>query len=191
LAGGTTPEATYRSLSRIDVGWEKVRAWLSDERWVPHDHERSNGRMVAETLSDRVDDRFERPMWSETLTPEDSASYYEAALRSMHGDGPPDVVLLGMGADGHTASLFPGTAALLERRRWFLANEVPQLGESRLTATYPLLWGARLLMVLVVGTDKTSALRDSFEGKTPAGRLGDGDAVVEWYVDQDAASLLV
>ncbi len=190
LAGGTTPEATYRSLGRIDAGWEKVHAWLSDERWVPRDHERSNGRMVSAILSKWIDDRFERPMWSDTLTPEDSAADYEARLRSIHGEGPPDVVLLGMGADGHTASLFPGTAALEEGRRWFVANEVPQLGEARLTATYPMLWSSRLLMVLVVGSDKADALRDSFEGKTPAGRLGDGDAVVEWHVDRDAASLL-
>ncbi len=190
LAGGTTPEATYRSLSRIDTGWAKVNAWLSDERWVPQDHPRSNGRMVSDILSERVDARFDRPMWSESLTPEDSAAHYEARLRSIHGAGPPDVVLLGMGADGHTASLFPGTTALHERQRWFVANEVPQLGEARLTATYPLLWRSRLLLVLVVGEDKTSALRDSFEGRTPAGRLGDGDAVVEWYVDRDAASLL-
>ncbi len=191
LAGGTTPEATYRELRGRTPGWEKVDAWLSDERWVTPDHERSNGRMASMALLDHVDATSHRPRWSEYIAPEDSAAYYEAKLRSIFDDRPPNVVMLGMGDDGHTASLFPGTSALGERNRWYVANHVPQLDEDRLTATFPLLWSARLLMILVVGLSKAVAVKASFERETPAGRLGDGDAQVEWYVDKDAASLLV
>jgi 6-phosphogluconolactonase len=190
LAGGSTPEATYKELRGRASGWEMVDSWLSDERWVPPDHERSNGRMVANALLDHVDGAFHRPKWSELIEPGDSAAHYEATLRSIHGAGPPDVVLLGVGEDGHTASLFPGTTALNEQVRWYLANQVPGLDEDRLTATFNLLWRGRLLMVLAVGAAKAEAVRASFEGTTPAGRLGDGEAEVEWYLDRDAASLL-
>jgi 6-phosphogluconolactonase len=190
LAGGSTPEATYKELRGRASGWDKVDAWLSDERWVPPDHERSNGRMAANALFDHVDAVFHRPKWNELIEPEDSAAHYEARLRSIHGGGRPDVVVLGVGEDGHTASLFPDTAALSERGRWFVANQVPALDEDRLTATFNLLWRARLLMVLAVGASKAPAVRASLERTTPAGQLGDGQAEVEWYLDRDAASLL-
>jgi 6-phosphogluconolactonase len=190
LAGGSTPEATYKALRGRAAGWAQVDAWLSDERWVPPDHERSNGRLAALALLDHVDANFHRPTLSESMMPEDTAAYYEAELRSIHKDGPPDLVMLGLGEDGHTASLFPDTQAIDERQRWFVANHVPQLGEDRLTATLPLLWSARLLMVVVVGANKAVALKSSFEKTTPAGRLDEGNAEVEWYVDRDAASLL-
>jgi len=190
LAGGSTPEATYKALRGRAAGWAQVDAWLSDERWVPPDHERSNGRLAAEAILDHVDANFLRPTLSESMMPEDTAAYYEAELRSIHMDRPPDLVMLGLGEDGHTASLFPDTQAIAERQRWFVANHVPQLGEDRLTATFPLLWSARLLMVVVVGANKAVALKSSFEKKTPAGRLDEGNAEVEWYVDRDAASLL-
>jgi 6-phosphogluconolactonase len=190
LAGGSTPEATYKELRGQTVGWDRVDAWLSDERWVPPDHHRSNGRMAAETLLDHVDAVFHRPRWSELLEPEDSAAHYEATLRSIHGSRPPDLVLLGVGEDGHTASLFPGTEALNETARWFVANHVPSLNEDRLSATYGLLWRARLLLVLAVGQSKATAVKASLDGTTPAGRLDDGEAEVEWHLDREAASLL-
>ena len=190
LAGGSTPEATYKELRGRASGWDKVDAWLADERWVPADHERSNGRMAASVLFDHVDAVLHRPKWSELIEPEDSAAHYEAKLRSIHADRGPDVVLLGVGEDGHTASLFPGTRALSELGRWFVANHVAALDEDRLTATFNLLWRVRLLMVLAVGVSKAAAVLASFDGTTPAGRLGDGEAEVEWYLDRDAASLL-
>ncbi len=146
--------------------------------------------MAAIALLDHVDAVFHRPIWGELIEPEDSAAHYEARLRSIHHDRPPDVVVLGMGEDGHTASLFPDTPALDEQSRWFVANHVPAMGEDRLTATFNLLWKARLLIVLVVGAAKASAVRASFQGTTPAGRLGEGDAAVEWYLDREAASLV-
>jgi 6-phosphogluconolactonase len=191
LAGGSTPEVTYEALRGRATGWHRVDAWLSDERWVPADHERSNGRMAAVTLMDHVDARFHRPRWSEFIEPGDSAAHYEATLRSIHDAKRPDLILLGMGEDAHTASLFPGSAALEEDSRWFVANIIPETGEERLTATYPLLWRARRLLVITAGERKAPALRDAFEGtSTPIGRIGEGDAEVEWHVDRSAVSLL-
>jgi 6-phosphogluconolactonase len=190
LAGGTTPAATYRLLASEHLPWSRVEAWLSDERWVAPDDQRSNGRMAVETFIDRVDATLHRPPWSPAITPEESAAEYEAVLRHLHEKTPPDLILLGMGDDGHTASLFPGTPALEVTDRWFVANEVPQHGEIRLTATYPLLWSARRLLVLVAGGNKAEALKNSLAGATPAGRLMEGGAEVEWHVDTAAASLI-
>lgn len=189
LAGGSTPAATYELLRDGDVDWERVNAWLSDERWVPPDHERSNGRMAAELLMDHVPAVFHRPLWGDLVQAEDAAAHYEATVRSIH-EQPPDLILLGMGDDGHTASLFPGTAALDEKSRWIVANYVPQQGEMRLTATYPLLFRARTVMFLVAGGKKAEAVRASFEGKTPAGRVGESEGRVIWHLDAAAASLL-
>ena len=171
-------------------GWDKVDAWLSDERWVPPDHERSNGRMVAATLLDHVEANFIRPRWSEYMEPKDGAAHYEARLRSIHLDRSPDLIMLGMGADAHIASLFPGTAALGEGRRWYVADRDPGNQEDRLTATYPLIWRAHLILLVTLGVEKAGALKASFENGTPAGHLKEAEGVVEWYVDRDAASLL-
>jgi 6-phosphogluconolactonase len=189
LAGGSAAEATYRMLRGRASGWDRVDAWLSDERWVPPDHERSNGRMIARTLLDHVDANFIRPKWSEYLGPDDGAAHYEARIRSLHPDKSPDLIMLGMGADAHVASLFPGTPALFEARRWFVANQGPG-DEDRISATYPLLWQADLVLVVALGVEKAVALHESFEDGTPAGRLREAKGDVEWYVDRDAASLL-
>lgn len=125
------------------------------------------------------------------MEPSDSAAHYEATLRSIHDDRRPDLILLGMGEDAHTASLFPGSRALDETTRWFVDNTIPESGENRLTATYPMLWRARRLMVLTAGATKAPALRDAFEGiANPIGRIADGEAAVEWHVDRAATSLL-
>ena len=190
LAGGSTPAATYAALRTHPLGWSRVDAWLSDERWVQPDELRSNGRMAAEALMDHVDARFHRPAWGELMEPNDSAALYESTIRAILGDSRPHLILLGMGDDGHTASLFPDTPALGETDRWFVAQYVPQQQETRITATFPLLWAAELLLVLVVGESKAEALAESFAGRTPAGRLGEGDGKVEWYADVAAASLV-
>lgn len=190
LAGGSTPTATYERLTEAEVDWGRVDAWLSDERWVAPDDERCNGRMAAEILFDHVDASLHRPRWSEMVEPDDAAAHYEAAVRSIHPDGVPDLILLGMGADGHTASLFPGTEALTEESRWIVANYVPQEEETRLTATYPLLWKAKHILFLVAGESKAQAVRESFDAKTPAGRVGEGTGRVTWHLDAAAASLL-
>ena len=190
LSGGSTPIATYEILREMTLDWTDVDAWISDERWVGHDHQRSNGRMAEETLIRHVGTRFHRPGWADLMDPEEAASHYESVIRSVHRGHRPDIIHLGMGDDGHTASLFPDTTALDETERWIVANHVPAQGETRITATYPLLWSARTLLVQVTGSAKAEAVRDSMEGNTPAGRLGEGRAKVEWHLDTDAASLL-
>jgi 6-phosphogluconolactonase len=190
LAGGRTPGTTYQALRQADINWSGVTGWLSDERWVSPDHPRSNGRMAADLLMDHVNATFVRPRWSELLEPMDSAAHYEATIRSIHGDSRPDLILLGVGDDGHTASLFPGTEAIEESTHWYVSNYVPQQGEDRLTATFPLLWSARFIVLLAVGENKAQAVKNSFEAKTPAGQVGEGDAEVEWHIDAAAASLL-
>ena len=190
LAGGSTPAATYRALRDETIRWATVDAWLSDERWEAPSHERSNGNMAATALLDHVNAEFHRPLWSKHLGVSEAAMRYDTVVRSLHSTGRPDLVLLGIGDDGHTASLFPGTAALEEDKRWIVANHVPQQDEVRITATYPLLWAAHTLMFLVVGAGKAEALRDSLDGITPAGRTGLGEAEVIWHVDRAAAAHL-
>jgi 6-phosphogluconolactonase len=190
LSGGITPAPVYRALAGLGLNWERADLWLADERWVPHDHQRSNGLMVMETLVRHIDVRFHRPEWGDRLEPSDSAAHYETVIRALHRHHRPDMIHLGMGADGHTASLFPGTRAIDALRRWIVANPVPELGETRITSTFPLLWSARTLVIQATGGAKAEAVRDSLAGKTPAGRLVEGDAEVEWHLDESAASLI-
>lgn len=193
LAGGSTPRATYNQLRWHPVDWETVDLWLSDERWVAHDHEDSNGFMAATTLVDHIDARFYRPRWSQYVRPADSAAFYEAELRRLLPDGRPDIVLLGMGADGHTASLFPDTAALEESTRWFVHNEVPQLDTWRLTATAPLIQRARTVIVLTAGESKAEVLATALEGPdgaVPIQLLRQAEGEVIWMIDDAAAAQL-
>jgi 6-phosphogluconolactonase len=192
LAGGSTPAATYRRLQALPASWERVDAWLADERWVPHTHSDSNGQMAAGLLLDHVNARFHRPRWAPWLEPAESAAHYEATLRSLHQpDAGPDLVLLGIGTDGHTASLFPGTKALTDERRWYVANDVPHLETTRLTCTLPFLHRARRVFFLVAGIDKAEVMA----------RIADGDDLpatlvtkivpdTTWLIDRPAASKL-
>lgn len=191
LAGATTPQPAYRRLRDADVEWERVTAWLGDERWVAPDSERSNGKMVMDILLADVPATFLRPAWGPDVDPAESAAEYEAELDALEvGAGRHDLILLGLGDDGHTASLFPGSSALEEAGRRYVANRIPESGEMRLTATYPLLNRAERVLFMVVGRSKAEALWSSLQGETPAGRVEPGDGVVEWHVDRAAASLL-
>jgi len=190
LAGGSTPKATYQNLSTRSIDWDGIDVWLADERWVPYDSPDSNGHMAATTLFGSTDASFHRPEWSPTMDPEESAASYGRLLRRIHEGTRPDLVLLGLGSDGHTASLFPDSGALTESHHWYVSNTIPETGEYRLTATFPMLHEVALIVVLVVGVTKAQALRDSLDRSTPAGLLGDGDARVIWLVDEEAASLV-
>lgn len=194
LAGGSTPADTYRELGGHQVDWPNVRLWLSDERWVPHDHADSNGGMALELLPAEANRRLVRPRYSEFLQPEDSAAHYEAELRLIHDGRDPDMVLLGMGTDGHTASLFPGTTALdAPVDRWFVANHVPQLDTWRLTATPSLLQRATAVVVLVAGSDKADVLREVLEGPDgayPIQLLREAEGDVTVVCDEAAAARL-
>ncbi|MGF1665591.1 MAG: 6-phosphogluconolactonase [Acidimicrobiia bacterium] len=191
LAGGSTPKDTYGRLVNHPVPWERVDLWLSDERWVAHDDTDSNGLMAHEALVSRVPAAFHRPRWSSYLTAADSAAFYEAELRRIMPDGVADLVLLGMGTDGHTASLFPGTTGLDEHDRWFIANAVPQLDTWRLTATATMIQRARTVIVLTAGSSKAEVLAEVLEGPDgvhPIQLLRHAVGEVLWMVDDAAAA---
>jgi 6-phosphogluconolactonase len=189
LAGGSAPHATYAELVGQQIAWDRVDAWLADERWVPKDHHESNGRMASTTLFRHVAATLHRPRWAPWLEPADSAAHYEALLRSLHpSDHRPDLILLGMGEDGHTASLFPGRE-FTTTRRWYVATESPA-GKARLSSTLTLLHLARRILFLVIGEGKAEVLARVLEkgDDLPARRVMEGPAEVTWLVDEAAAS---
>lgn len=202
LAGGKTPEALYRLLAgpplaaRID--WTRVHFFWSDERCVPPEHPDSNYRMARENLLDHVTPpRGNVHRLRGELPPPLAASRYEqelAALAAPSGIPRFDLILLGMGADGHTASLFPGSSALAENKRWVVATSIAGRDVARLTFTLPLLNAAAHVLFLVAGADKARALAqpstpDDPE-RLPAHRVQPAAGELTWLVDAEAAVLL-
>ena len=200
LAGGSTPKATYEVLAqdytdRLD--WSKVHIFFGDERTVHPDHEDSNYRMVRETLLSHVRVGSVHRMRCE-LPPEEAAADYEEQLREFFGtNGVPafDLILLGLGKDGHTASLFPETSALDVTDRWVVVNPVLKLETSRMTLTIPVINAAKALTFLVAGEDKAEALKEILEGDDdphgyPAKFIRPHGGDLTWMVDKAAASLL-
>jgi 6-phosphogluconolactonase len=188
LAGGTTPRALYQYLAgqavRSNVPYQRVEFFFGDERDVPHDNIESNYRMVQRTLLDflPVEPGNVYPMPADREDLNSGAAEYEQAIRKAVPAGPDgipvfDLVLLGIGGDGHTASLFPGTAALDEHEKLVIAHFVPVLGRNRMTFTFPLINAARYVICLVTGEDKAQVmadiLGDGSEAKTrlPAARI--------------------
>lgn len=197
LAGGSTPQRAYELLAdtyRDDVAWSGVHVFFGDERGVPPDHEDSNYRMANEALLSRVPVGSVCRMRGE-LPPPEAAADYEGELRGFF-DGPPvfDLVLLGIGEDGHAASLFPRTPALDVTDRLAAANPVEKLGTTRITLTAPTINAAREVVFLVAGEGKAEALREILEGDPdprdyPAKLIQPaGDAI--WMTDRPAARLL-
>ena len=201
LAGGDTPRRLYAQLAADGgVDWERAELFFGDERPVPPEHPESNYGMARATLLAPLGIAAQRVhrIEAERRDLDAVAREYEALLVRLLGGGPAgpqlDLVLLGMGADGHTGSLFPHSAALAERRRWVVANDVPQLATRRITLTFPLIERARRVWVLVCGESKADALAQVLEGpwdpeRLPSQRLRDG-AHVEWRVDAAAAGRL-
>jgi 6-phosphogluconolactonase len=199
LAGGTTPKATYEILVREYGGpkgldWSKVHVFFGDERTVPPDHEDSNYRMAQEALLSRVPVGSVHRMRGE-LDPREAATLYEKDLEEFFG-GPPvlDLVLLGMGEDGHTASLFPRTPALDVCDRWVVENPVEKLDTTRLTLTVPSVNAASAVNFLVSGEGKADALKKILEEvaepqEYPANLIQPAGELV-WMVDAAAASSL-
>jgi 6-phosphogluconolactonase len=200
LAGGSTPRRLYELLAESDLDWSRVELFFGDERCVPPDHADSNYRMAREALFDpaRVPAQRVHRMRGE-LEPAAAAAAYEDELRAVltpaRGAVPAiDLVLLGLGDDGHTASLFPGTAALDERERWVVANRVPELDAWRLTMTYPLLNAASVVVFLVAGAAKRAAVErvltpDVDEGSEapPAAHVRPASGRLIWLLDAAAA----
>lgn len=196
LAGGSTPRPTYLELAKRDVPWEDVTMWLGDERWVAHHHPESNVGMVRGELVDKVHGQLLAPNHA-IGDPHTAAAAYERALASSlidRGDGKaPDVVMLGIGDDGHTASLFPGTEALEVTRCGYVANWVDPMEAWRLTATLPLLASAVELVFIATGAGKSSVLREIIveAHPYPAQRVAAAaTGRVSWFVDEAAASEL-
>ncbi|MDX1387945.1 MAG: 6-phosphogluconolactonase [Acidobacteriota bacterium] len=196
LSGGSTPRRLYALLASAElrdaVPWPATTVLFGDERCVGPTDPESNYRMARETLLDRVpvpDEQVHRMIGE--IDPARSADAYEAVLRGLYPDAaaPPfDLVLLGVGADGHTASLFPGTAALDDSTRWVAANHVPALETWRITLTYPALNAARHVVFMVTGQDKAGVFDGVFgrrEPRFPAARI-DPAGVGEVLADRAA-----
>lgn len=205
LSGGNTPQRLYMLLATADyasrIDWARVHFFWGDERCVPPDHPDSNYRMARESLFDVVKPPAENVhrMHGER-DPAEAADAYAAVLREffgLPGGVAPhfDLILLGMGDDGHTASLFPGSAALLEEERWVVANWVEKFGTWRLTFTLPVLNAARRVAFLVAGADKAERLAQVFSGEPalaplPAQRVRPASGEAEWFVDTPAGASL-
>ncbi len=199
LSGGSTPAPLYRRLSgQPDFPWPRTELWLVDERCVDPDDDRSNFRMIRELIVDRVAIPGARvhPM---PVLEADGDRRYEAALRSAleASAGRLDFVLLGMGADGHTASLFPHSPALSERERWVVFNDGPRVTppRPRMTMTYPLLNAARSIALLVTSEGKHATLSrvsgsPGDPERFPVGGIDPvhADALLCWYLDRAAAT---
>jgi 6-phosphogluconolactonase len=193
LAGGSTPQATYALLATEEwatrVDWSRVHVLWGDERCVPPGHAESNYRMAREALLDQVPipaDHVHRIRGE--LPPHQAATAYEAELRAVLGAGGRfDLILLGMGADGHTASLFPNTTAVEEREQTVVAVYVERLQAWRVTLTLPAINDARHALFLVSGSTKADALSRVRAGEPlPAALVHPIQGHLIWLVDQDA-----
>ena len=202
LAGGRTPAKLYELWARADAQgvatpWDAVHLFWGDERFVPHNDLLSNYRMAREALIAHVPipaaNVHPMPGSKDFETPEEAAEAYEADLRGFFGSAAPvfDLQLLGLGVEGHTASLFPGAQALEEEQRWVAAVEAPAKPSQRLTLTPVVLNQARTTFFLVCGSDKKEiieALRnepDSKPSEYPAGRIKPAGRMI-WFLDAAA-----
>lgn len=199
LSGGSTPAQIYAALAeepnRDRITWEKVHLFWGDERHVPPEDADSNYRMVREVLLEKVaipPENVHRVLAE--LDVHQAADFYEAELRGFFEGKQPrfDLALLGMGEDGHTASLFPHSTGLNEERRWFIANQIPESGVWRLTLTYPAINAARLILVLVKGVGKADRLKDVLTGAydpvaQPIQAIEPKKGQIVWMLDQAAA----
>ena len=201
LSGWDSPRTLYRLLASwlpSPIPWARVHVLWGDERYVPPEDPRSNFGMAQETLLDHVPcpSANVHRMPTQFADADLAARDYERTLRSrFDGEWPDfDLVLLGLGDDGHTASLFPGSLALAEKTRWVVATTVPAEPPLRLTLTLPALVGAAAIYVLAAGSNKAPALRHALEGvgdwiRYPAAGLRLGTGTVIWWVDREAAGL--
>ena len=207
LSGGSTPRGLYALLAedallRAQLPWEKVHFFWSDERHVPPEHPDSNFRMSREVMLSKVPvpPANVHRIRGENPDAVQAAGEYEEMLRGffrLKADEMPrfDLILLGMGADGHTASLFPGTSGLLEQKRMITANWVEKLKDYRITMTLPVLNHAACVLFLVAGEEKAETLRAVLEGETkrellPAQRVWPPKGKCLWFIDRAAGRFL-
>ena len=204
LSGGSTPKLLYELLGSPTfqgrVRWPDIHFFQVDERCVPPDDPQSNYRMIRQALlasAPLPEENFHR-MAAERPDREPAAREYAEelarVLRPAPGEWPHlDLIFLGMGADGHTASLFPNSPALDERAAWVAPNFAPQLNSFRLTLTLPVLNAAAHVIFLVAGADKAETLRQVLEGpeeRFPAQLVQPPHGRLSWFIDESAAHLL-
>ncbi len=204
LSGGTTPAELYRRLGHPPllekVPWKQVHVFFGDERDVPQDHVENNYRMVAKNLLDHVPIPLNQvhPMPADCRDMSAAAEQYEKLIRRVvpaEGDDTPrfDLILLGLGGEGHTASLFPDTPGLNETERLVISQFVPVIGRNRMTFTFPLINAARHVMFLVTGSDKANAVGAIFSqdaklrARYPAARVKPADGELTFVLDAAAA----
>jgi 6-phosphogluconolactonase len=207
LAGGSTPKALYGLLAndpqlKTKVPWNKIQFFFGDERHVPPDDAESNFRMVSEAMFSKapIDPKQIHRIKGERPKVDEAAEEYERELRASfrlaEGALPRfDLVLLGMGAEGHTASLFPGTKALREERRLVVGNWVGKLYSERITLTPPVLNNAARVIFMVHGAEKAPALKAVLEGpyepdQLPAQMIQPKNGKLLWLLDPTASSML-
>jgi 6-phosphogluconolactonase len=203
LSGGSTPRGLHQQLATAfsnQLPWEKVFFFWGDERHVPPDFPESNFRMAKETLLSKlpIPEQNIFRMHGELPDAEQAAARYQEVLRDFFKPAARefprlDFNLLGMGPDGHTASLFPGTKGLEENQRWVIGNWVPQHDTWRITLTYPVINSSRVVMFLISGESKAEMVRKAL--KDPAANLPcqgirptSGDLM--WYLDKGAGAKL-
>jgi 6-phosphogluconolactonase len=202
LSGGSTPRRLYELLAdpAYQIPWDKVHLFQVDERCVPPDDPESNYGMIRKALLEKVripPGNFHR-IAAEKPDLDASAREYAEEIASVLHSAPGEfprlaLIILGMGGDGHTASLFPGSAALDERQLWVRPNYSPRLGKFRMTLTFPVLNAAEEVIFLVSGDDKAETLRQVLEvppGKFPAQGVQPAQGTLRWFVDKPAARLL-
>lgn len=194
LAGGTTPRACYDKLGAEHLPWDRIDVFLGDERWVPADHPDSNARMINASLRSQSAGRMAcfHPVPTDAETPEEGCRRYAELLQQLCPGDPPtlDLVLLGLGDDGHTASLFPGTAAAANRSDLVTVGEGK--GLARITLTAPVLSASRQVLFLVSGAGKQQALKrlldpEESPERTPA-RLVQPQTTIVILADRSAAA---
>jgi 6-phosphogluconolactonase len=205
LSGGSTPKNLYTLIAAnasATLPWAQMFFFFGDERHVGPGDPDSNYRMAKETLLSKIPlppaNIF--PIPAENPDASKAADAYEQTLRKFFALSPGefprfDLILLGLGPDGHTASLFPETAALQEKSRLVVANWVEKLKTNRITLTLPVLNAARCVAFLVSGTDKAAVLHEVLEGDAPAEKypsklVEPSDGKLIWFVDRAAASQL-
>jgi len=207
ISGGTTPQAALQLLAdprepwRSRMPWDRLDLYWVDERTVPPDNEKSNYRMTREALLDHVPLQPSQIHRMEgELEPEAAAARYESELRNsfrLEGAEMPrfDLVALGMGNDGHTASLFPNTEAIHELSRLVTANHVPRKDTWRITLTWPVINHARSVFFFIGGADKAAMVSEVFTGardpeRLPSQLIWPASGILTVILDKAAAALL-
>lgn len=203
LSGGQTPGAVYRTLGRppldTSMPWDKIILIWGDERFVPNSDEHSNYHLVHENLLNKLPKPpTNYPMPTDLKTPAEVAKAYSETVKKLSGGSNTpevDIVLLGIGEDGHTASLFPGEKALKERDALFVATQAPSGVKDRISMTAPLIENAKRVIFLVTGNAKSEILAKILEGDAdyeqfPATIFKKAKGTVTWFVDGAAASKL-